>query len=384
MPRSTHAWASWNFCRPADPTGQVLVTYDLTRLQRLDTQTHYFVTLGGEDVVDPDLVLDRMEYEHPLYNPASVSAQARLPGIDTERISFAGAYHGWGFHEDGASSGLRAVERLGLTWPRVEPHAPADDVPTGVYDTTIRHTRRTPFTRSFRHRSHAWVVDLDDLPDHGLLGRFEARDHLGDPTATIRANVEAFLAGHGIDLRGGRVVMAAHARAFGHCFNPISGHWCWDASGGHAATVVEVHNTYGDRHAYLVHPDERGRATTPKAMYVSPFHGTDGTYHLAVPVPHDDRLDLVVNLATDDGATFSASLTGRRSGTTPRRAAPAALRGSLLIRAHGIWLWLRRLPVRTRPTHTQEGVQPSTPRNRSTGALRAVGSRFRGDPGEAS
>jgi predicted NAD/FAD-binding protein/DUF1365 family protein len=354
LPSSTNAWAAWNFART---DGQVLVTYDLTRLQRLDTEVRYLVTLGGDEVIDPDRVIDRMEYEHPLYNPASVAAQARLPELDTERISFAGAYHGWGFHEDGARSGLRAVERLGLTWPELLPHSPADDVPTGVYETTIRHTRRTPFRRSFTHRSHTWVVDLDDLPDHGVLARFEARDHLGDPGTTIRANVDAFLAQHEIDLSGGRVVMAAHARAFGHCFNPISVHWCWHADGRHAATVVEVHNTYGDRHAYLVRPDEQGRATTPKAMYVSPFHGTDGTYELAVPVPHDDRLDIVVNLATDDGARFSASLTGRRTPAGPRRAAPAALRGSLLIRMHGIRLWLRRLPVQQRPLHRQKGVQ---------------------------
>src|SRR5207342_2682029 len=136
----------------------------------------------------------------------------------------------------------------------------------------------------------------------------EARDHLGDPQLTIRANLDAFLADHGIDLGGGGVVMAANPRALGYCFNPISVHWCWDASGRQVATLVEVHNTYGDRHAYLVHPDEQGRATTPKAMYVSPFHGTDGHYDLVVPVPHDDRLDVVVNLTTDDGAGFQASL----------------------------------------------------------------------------
>jgi uncharacterized protein len=386
LPRSANARASWNFGRT---NGHVLVTYDLTRLQRLDTDTHYLVTLGGDELVDPDTVIDRMEYEHPLYNPASVAAQALLPTVDSERISFAGAYHGWGFHEDGARSGLRAVERLGLTWPEVLSHAPADDVPTGAYETTIRHTRRTPFQRSFTHRSHSWVVDLDDLPDHGVLARFEARDHLGPPDAqspsrTIRANVEDLLARHGIDLAGGRVVMAANARAFGYCFNPISVHWCWDAAGRHAATVVEVHNTYGDRHAYLVHPDEQGRATTPKAMYVSPFHGTDGVYDLTVPVPHDDRLDIVVNLTTDDGGRFSASLSGRRTTVSPRQAAPAALKGSLLIRIHGIVLWLRRLPVRQRPKHRQEGVDDSTPRNRTAEALRAVNARFRGDPGEAS
>jgi uncharacterized protein len=356
LPRSEHARASWNFARRTEGTGEVLVTYDLTRLQRLDTETRYLVTLGGEGLVDPAKVIDRMEYEHPLYNPSSVAAQARLAEIDTPRISFAGAYHGWGFHEDGARSGLRAVERLGLTWPEVLPHSPADDVPTGVYETTVRHTRRTPWRRSFEHRSHLWVVDLDDLPDHGVLARFEARDHLGDADTSIRANVEAFLARHGIDLTGGRVVMAAQARAFGYCFNPISVHWCWDAAGTHVATVVEVHNTYGDRHAYLVQPDAQGRAATDKAMYVSPFHGVDGTYDLAVPVPHDDRVDLVVNLTTDDGATFHASLSGRRAGATARDAAPAALKGSLLIRAHGVRLWLRRLPVQPRPAHHQEGV----------------------------
>ena len=112
---------------------------------------------------------------------------------------------------------------------------------------------------------------------------------------------------------------------------------------------MEVHNTYGDRHAYLVHPDAQGRAGTAKQMYVSPFHGVDGRYELAVPVP-GERLHVAVTLHTDDGEVFSASLTGRRTATSPWRAAPAALTGSLLIRAHGIWLWARRLPVRPRPS----------------------------------
>jgi DUF1365 family protein len=362
LPGSRHAWAAWNFARRALPEVQVLVTYDLTRLQRLDTETHYLVTLvgqdsGAEDHVDPAKVIARMEYEHPLYNPGSVAAQDQLPAIATERISFAGAYHGWGFHEDGARSGLRAVTRLGLTWPEVLPRSPADDVPTGTYATTIRHVRRKPFARTFTHRSHTWVVDLDDLPDHGVLGQFEARDHLGRADVSIRANVEAFLADQGVDLLGGRIVMAAHARAFGYCFNPISVFWCWDAAGRPAATVVEVHNTYGDRHAYLVHPDGQGRATTPKAMYVSPFHGTDGSYELAVPVPHDGRLDIAITLRTDDGARFSASLSGRRADLSPRQTAPAAIRGTALIRMHGMWLWLRRLPIQPRPTLAQKKVQ---------------------------
>ena len=357
MPRADKAWASWNFLRRA---GGVTVTYDLTRLQRLETGTHYFVTLGGEDLVDPGTVIDRMEYEHPLYNPVSVAAQSRLPEIDTARISFAGAYHGWGFHEDGARSGLSAVERLGLTWPATVRTEPADLPAPGLFETTIRHTRRRPFARSFTHRSQTWLVDVDDLPDHGLLGRFESRDHVGDPERTLRENIQGLLDRRAIDVRGGRMLLAANARAFGFCFNPISVFWCWDREGDLAATVVEVHNTYGDRHAYLVPTDEQGRGTVDKAMYVSPFHGTDGTYRVAAPVPGSttrDRLDIAVTLDSDDGATFSASLSGYRSQITPLRAAPAAIRHALLIRMHGVWLWLRRLPIQPRPTHDQEELR---------------------------
>jgi predicted NAD/FAD-binding protein/DUF1365 family protein len=353
LPREERARASWNFLRRPDAQGRVTVTYDLTRLMRLPTSTRYLVTLGGEDIVDQATVIDTMEYAHPIYTPASVAAQRRLPETATDRVVFAGAYHGWGFHEDGARSGLAAAERLGSSWQG----RPGAGARPGVFDATIRHVRRKPFRRAFTHESRLWLVDLDRLPDHGVLGRFEARDHLGDPARSLRANVDAYLAQHGIDLTGGRVLMAANARAFGYCFNPISVFWCFDADGEQAAAVVEVHNTYGDRHAYLVHPDPQGRARVDKQMYVSPFHGVDGVYDLAVPLP-GDRLDIAVTLRTDDGEVFSASLSGRRSArTSPWRSAPAALRGSLLIRAHGIWLWARRLPIRPRPVHArQEGV----------------------------
>ncbi len=358
LPRAENARASWNFLRPPGTRGRVTVTYDLTRLMRLPTKTHYLVTLGGEDLVDPATVIDTMEYAHPLYTRESVAAQRRLPQIDTDRVVFAGAYHGWGFHEDGARSGLAAAEKLGgprLGFETLAALAP-QPAAAAAYDATIRHVRRTPFRRTFTHRSQIWLVDLDDLPDHGVLGRFEARDHLGAADRTLRQNVDAFLARHDIDLGGGRILMAANARAFGYCFNPISVFWCFTPDGEPAATVVEVHNTYGDRHAYLVHPDAQGRARTDKQMYVSPFHGTDGVYDLAVPVP-GERLDIAVTLRTDAGEVFTAALTGRRTSGSPWRTAPAALRGSALIRLHGIWLWARRLPIRPRPDHPrQEGV----------------------------
>ena len=377
LPRHHRARASWNYLRRATtsptagegaaagsatgaPTG-VTVSYDMTRLMRLPVPAdgrRFIVTLGGQDLVDQEAVLATMQYEHPIYTPTSVAAQRRLSECNTDRVVLAGAWHGWGFHEDGARSGVEAARRLGVEWT---PGAPASvdataPMPASSYATTIRHTRRKPIRRSFTHRSQTWLVDLDALPDHGVLGRFEARDHLGDPDSTIRANVERFLELNGVEPDGGRILMAANARALGYCFNPISVFWCHRRDGDLAGVVVEVHNTYGDRHAYLVRPDAQGRARTTKQMYVSPFHGTDGHYEIAVPTP-GARLRISVTLHSDDGAVFSASLDGERTTPSPLRSAPAALRGSLLILAHGTWLWARRLGVRPRPEHQpQEGV----------------------------
>jgi predicted NAD/FAD-binding protein len=116
LPRRPRARASWNYLvTPNDDS--VLVTYDVTRLMRLGGPRRFLVTLGGRDHIDPSTVLAEMTYSHPMYTPESVAAQQLLPTLDDDRIAFAGAYHGWGFHEDGAASGLRAARRLGAQWP---------------------------------------------------------------------------------------------------------------------------------------------------------------------------------------------------------------------------------------------------------------------------
>lgn len=76
----------------------------------------YVVTLGEEERVDPARVLARMVYEHPVYTPASLAARRRLPALATPVTAFAGAYHGWGFHEDGCRSGAEAARHLGARW----------------------------------------------------------------------------------------------------------------------------------------------------------------------------------------------------------------------------------------------------------------------------
>ncbi|MFI5755819.1 NAD(P)/FAD-dependent oxidoreductase [Streptomyces sp. NPDC051569] len=118
LPRAAKARASWNYLMPTCDAGAdtVRVSYDMNRLQRLDAPETYVVTLNGADRVDPDRVLARMVYEHPVYTPESVAAQQRLPALSGPVTAYAGAYHGWGFHEDGCRSGVEAAAALGVTW----------------------------------------------------------------------------------------------------------------------------------------------------------------------------------------------------------------------------------------------------------------------------
>ena len=113
MPR-----ASWNYLLDhcASNADEVHVSYDMNRLHRLDESRDHVVTLNPGRRVDEAQVLARMRYTHPVYTAASVAAQAALPGLSDERLAFAGAYHGWGFHEDGCLSGVRAAAALGVDW----------------------------------------------------------------------------------------------------------------------------------------------------------------------------------------------------------------------------------------------------------------------------
>ncbi len=118
LPASPRARASWNCALPSctASAGQVQISYSMNRLQRLHASESYIVTLNGAGHVDPGQIVARMEYEHPIYDPESVAAQRRLPELNDGVLAYAGAYHGWGFHEDGCRSGVAAAASLGGQW----------------------------------------------------------------------------------------------------------------------------------------------------------------------------------------------------------------------------------------------------------------------------
>jgi uncharacterized protein len=114
LPRRRRAWASWNFHLTGAPAGATTVTYWMNNLQRLRSEHEILLTLNRSEEIDPGKVLRRISYEHPVYTTAGVGAQARQSEISggAGRTHYCGAYWGWGFHEDGVVSALRACEGI--------------------------------------------------------------------------------------------------------------------------------------------------------------------------------------------------------------------------------------------------------------------------------
>jgi predicted NAD/FAD-binding protein len=119
LPRRQGHRSSWNVNVPicgGDATAPTM-TYYLDRLQQLDGRQQFCVTLNRTDEIHPAKIIRVIGYEHPQMSFESVAAQSRLHVLNGQRrTAFAGAWQGYGFHEDGLASGLRAAEAFGVTW----------------------------------------------------------------------------------------------------------------------------------------------------------------------------------------------------------------------------------------------------------------------------
>ncbi len=232
---------------------------------------------------------------------------------------------------------------------------PRRHVVNSLYRVQVRHARAEPLRHAVRQRGYLWFVDLDDLPrlPRALrpLARFDSADHLGRADRSIRDNIDAFLAGHGVDLAGGRVTMLTYARSLGYVFNPLTLFWCHDRSGAVVCVLAEVRNTYGESHCYLIRVDAAGRGWVPKQFYVSPFYPVDGYYRMSVPEPAQ-RLAITVSLHRPGQRPFVATIRGKRTPASPGALLAATLLfplNTLRVRAgivrHGVSLYLKGLPV---------------------------------------
>ncbi len=214
-----------------------------------------------------------------------------------------------------------------------------------LYEVDITHDRRSPLPHSFTYEASYWLVDFDrPMQLRGFAGwlvRIDSRDHV---------DVRHLLKGKGIE--ASRVVMLTGARTLGYTFNPITVYWSYDNSGVLCAVVAEVHNTYGDRHAYVLEPNPQRATSVAKAMYVSPFNAVDGTYRISAELDADG-VRVSVGLVRQGEDTFVATLQGRRQPIRPRAIIRSALhhsglRNRILIQWQGMRLWRRGLKVQPR------------------------------------
>ena len=232
----------------------------------------------------------------------------------------------------------------------------------------VRHTRRERLKRKFQHKTYQWLVDLDSIPRQPWYLRpftsFSAHDHLGDPELSIKENIEYYLAVNNINLGPqSRILMLANARILGYTFDPLSVFWCLDSKENVQCVLAEVRNTYGQRHVYLLRPDSHDVARSQKKFHVSPFFDVSGEYEMKFTLT-SEAISTTVTLLRGEKVAFTATFQGKPVPATKRAIFLQLLlhpfitqQISLLIRVHGIWLWIKRLPVFQLPHHDlQEGV----------------------------
>jgi predicted NAD/FAD-binding protein len=113
LPKRKNAWSSWNYWLRKNVQERAVLTYNMNILQGLDSNTTFCVTLNATDVIDPNSILARFNYSHPIFTSESVKSSQRWTDINgVDRTWFAGAYWGNGFHEDGVVSGKRVAKAI--------------------------------------------------------------------------------------------------------------------------------------------------------------------------------------------------------------------------------------------------------------------------------
>jgi len=118
LPRGASDRPGWNYQSPGCgvDADHATVTYSMNRLQSLDAPVEWCVTLNRTAEIDPEAIEGVFRYDHPQMSFAALAAQPELATLNTDRLAFAGAWQGYGFHEDGIRSGIAAAASLGVTW----------------------------------------------------------------------------------------------------------------------------------------------------------------------------------------------------------------------------------------------------------------------------
>jgi DUF1365 family protein len=242
-----------------------------------------------------------------------------------------------------------------------------------LYVGSVVHRRLRPRAHRLRYRMFWMLVDLDEIDALASelrlfsSNRFNAvsfydADHGDGSGAPLRPQVERHLAKAGIAIDGGRIKLFCMPRIFGYGFNPLSIYFCYSRIGPLVAILYEVHNTFAERHSYLIPVDSLvnnpGSVITQqchKVFHVSPFMDMDMTYQFRVVAPAE-RVAVAINAAKTDGVQLFAALAGRHRGLSDAGLLRLLVSHPLLtlkvvgaIHWHGLRLLLKGIKLRHHP-----------------------------------
>lgn len=239
-----------------------------------------------------------------------------------------------------------------------------------LYFGHVIHRRLRPRVHHLRYRVFSLYADLDELPalgrtlplfSHNRFNVFSFHDQdFGDGSGTpLRAWVERQLAAAGIALGGGHIGLLCYPRLFGYAFNPLSVFFCYAADGTLTAILYEVHNTFKQKHTYLIRVTQGAgeviRQRCEKAFYVSPFIPMAGVYEFRVR-PAGENVLIAITESDQEGPLLHALFAGERRALTTGRLAATLFTHPLMtlkvivgIHWEALRLWLKRIPLVTRP-----------------------------------
>ncbi len=239
---------------------------------------------------------------------------------------------------------------------------------SAVYLGSVMHRRLAPRRHRFRYKAFWLLLDLDEIEtlcaqlrffSHNRFNLFslDDRDH-GDGSPTpLRDQIAAMLRGNGMALAEGRVRMLCMPRTLGFCFNPLTVYFCERADGTPLALVYQVHNTFRERHCYVLPASQASgayRQACDKTFYVSPFLDMDMQYRFAVSAPAA-RLSVAIAAQRHGHTILAAGLLGKRHDISDAmllhcflRIPAITLKVIAAIHWQALRLWLKGVPLQPR------------------------------------